>query len=174
MIKIFDPSNKYFAHRLYREQCTFIDGTYVKDLGSLGRALENTIIVDNNMHVFAYHLSNGVPICSFFGQHWDQELKHLVSRTHNSTSTSSLIPRFVFIHWSMLTNISLLGKHSSGTTQSTRRLPPIIGLNVQTKRKNIRRISVANRPRSLRGQPHSASSRESRSKLCGRIQTRKR
>ena len=80
MIKVFDPNNKYFAHRLYRQHCTLADGILVKDLGSLGRPLERTIIVDNSIHVFFYHLSNGIPICSFVGQPWDQELNILVSQ----------------------------------------------------------------------------------------------
>lgn len=67
VIAIFDPQDKYFAHRLYREHCTYVGGIYVKDLGSLGRPLETTILVDNSIHAFACHVTNGVPIPSFFG-----------------------------------------------------------------------------------------------------------
>ena len=88
MIKIFDPQGKYFAHRLYREHCTPVEHVFIKDLNSLGRPLETTIIVDNSIHAFACQISNGVPIPSFFGQPWDQELKLLVSKdkTHLSLS----------------------------------------------------------------------------------------
>lgn len=77
---MIDPSNKYFSHRLYRNDCTLVDGVYVKDLRSLGRPLESTVIVDNSVYVFGYHHSNGIPIASFFGQPWDEELKPLVSQ----------------------------------------------------------------------------------------------
>lgn len=80
MISIFDPTDKYFAHRLYREHCTLVEGVYIKDLTSLGRPIESTIIVDNSIHAFACHILNGVPIPSFFGQPWDFELKLLVSK----------------------------------------------------------------------------------------------
>jgi len=53
VIKIFDPQGKYFAHRLYREHCTPVEHIFVKDLSSLGRPLETTIIVDNSIHAFA-------------------------------------------------------------------------------------------------------------------------
>ena len=84
VIAMFDPEDKYFAHRLYREHCTFVDGIYIKDLGSLGRPLETTILVDNSIHAFACHITNGIPIPSFFGQPMDNELKLLVSDTEHS------------------------------------------------------------------------------------------
>lgn len=67
VIDIFDPERKIFAHRLYREHCTLVEGIYVKDLGILGRPLEKMLIVDNSIHAFACHITNGVPIPSFYG-----------------------------------------------------------------------------------------------------------
>ena len=78
MISIFDPEHRYFAARLYRQHCSNVNGSYVKDLTRLGRPLNQTIIVDNSIHAFAFQISNGVPIPSFFGQPWDNELQLLV------------------------------------------------------------------------------------------------
>lgn len=52
----------------------------MKDLSRLGRDLSKTIIVDNSIHAFAYNLTNGIPIPSFYGQLQDQELQMLVSK----------------------------------------------------------------------------------------------
>ncbi len=64
---MFDPQNKFFAHRLYREHCTLVQGIYIKDLSCLARPLDTTLIVDNSVQAFACHLTNGIPIPSFFG-----------------------------------------------------------------------------------------------------------
>lgn len=67
-----DPFNTYFSHRLYRDSCILINEQhFIKDLNLLGRDLSKTIIVDNSIQAFAYHLQNGIPIPSFYGQHWD-------------------------------------------------------------------------------------------------------
>ena len=39
--------HKYISHRLYRNNCIFNGGVYLKDLNRLGRDLKKTIIVDN-------------------------------------------------------------------------------------------------------------------------------
>ena len=57
-----------------------MDDILVKDLSALGRPIEKIIIVDNSIHAFAFHISNGVPIPSFYGQPWDNELKLLVNK----------------------------------------------------------------------------------------------
>jgi TFIIF-interacting CTD phosphatase-like protein len=92
---MFDPGNKYFVHRLYRNECTIVDSLYIKDLSSLGRPLESTVIVDNSAYVFGYHVTNGIPIESFFGQPWDQELIALVSQL---SSYSVKLDSFAFNH----------------------------------------------------------------------------
>ena len=39
ILKTFDPEDKYFSYKLYRESCTFVNGNYIKDLNRLNRDL---------------------------------------------------------------------------------------------------------------------------------------
>lgn len=45
VIDVIDADNSISA-RLFRESCTYVDGSYVKNLEFLGRDLKRTIIVD--------------------------------------------------------------------------------------------------------------------------------
>jgi CTD small phosphatase-like protein 2 len=53
----------------------------------LGRDLSRTMIVDNSILAFGYHLSSGIPIPSFYGQPWDNELPHLINILKDLYST---------------------------------------------------------------------------------------
>ncbi|KAJ1537598.1 hypothetical protein HK405_014497 [Cladochytrium tenue] len=64
--------------RLFREACVHHKGNYVKDLGLLGRPLKDVIILDNSPASYIFHLSNAVPISSWFSDQNDSELVDLI------------------------------------------------------------------------------------------------
>ena len=66
--------NKTVKHRLFRESCYLYQGNYVKDLTSLGRPLERTIILDNSPHSYAFQPMNALPISSFIDDPTDTDL----------------------------------------------------------------------------------------------------
>lgn len=71
-------SANYFAHRLFRQQCTHHRGVYVKDLRRLGRPLGDTVIVDNNPDSYLFHPDYAIPITSWFSDETDRELLDLI------------------------------------------------------------------------------------------------
>lgn len=77
ILDIVDPHGKYFHHRLFRDSCMPVEGSYVKDLNVLGRDVSKCILVDNSPHVFGYNLDNGIPISSWYQDRACNELEKL-------------------------------------------------------------------------------------------------
>ena len=77
LLDLLDPQRKYTRYRLFRDSCVNVDSTFVKDLRILGRDLDRVVIVDNAVEAFTFHLDNGVPIKSWFGDVEDVELLKL-------------------------------------------------------------------------------------------------
>lgn len=70
-------TKKHVAYRLFREACVNFNGQLVKDLSKLGRDLRHTIIVDNSPTSYMLHVSNAMPIRSWFDDQEDKELEAL-------------------------------------------------------------------------------------------------
>ena len=76
LLDILDKDNN-IKHRLYREQCTFINGLYIKDLKRLNRPLKDLIIVDNSPLAYAFNEENGLPIKTWYDDYTDDELNKI-------------------------------------------------------------------------------------------------
>jgi len=70
--------HKVVDWRLFRESCSPFKGSYVKDMGRMGRDLSTIMILDNSPHSYAFNPENAVPIESWFTDPNDLELLHLV------------------------------------------------------------------------------------------------
>ena len=60
--------------RLFREHCSMVGITYIKDLKKLGRDLKDIIIVDNSPLSYSLNHENGLPILTWFNDKNDREL----------------------------------------------------------------------------------------------------
>ena len=76
LLDIIDKKG-YCPFRLFREHCTLINTTFVKDLKRLGRDLKDIIIVDNSPVSYALNPDNGLPITSWFDDKSDRELYNI-------------------------------------------------------------------------------------------------
>ena len=65
-------------YRLFREHCTLINTTFVKDLQRLGRDLKDVVIVDNSPLSYILHPDNGLPIQTWFEDKTDRELYKII------------------------------------------------------------------------------------------------
>ena len=73
LLDILDKE-KNIKFRLYRENCMFINGVYIKELKKLNRNLKDVIIVDNSPIAYAFDSVNGLPIKSWYEDKKDNEL----------------------------------------------------------------------------------------------------
>ena len=88
----------YCPYRLFREHCTLINTTFVKDLQRLGRDIKNIIIVDNSPVSYALHPENGLPILTWFEDKSDRELFKITPILQFLSSVPDVreyIPKFV-------------------------------------------------------------------------------
>ena len=77
LLNILDKE-KNIKHRLYREDCTFINGLFIKDLKRLNRPLKDIIIVDNSPLAYAFNSENGLPIKTWYEEPNDTELNKIL------------------------------------------------------------------------------------------------
>ena len=77
LLNILDKE-KNIRYRLYREECTFINGLFIKDLKRLNRPLSDLIIVDNSPLAYTFNIENGLPIKTWYDDINDKELNKIL------------------------------------------------------------------------------------------------
>ena len=77
LLDILDKE-KFCSFRLFREHCTFLNSSFVKDLKKLGRDLKDVIIVDNSPLAYLLNSDNGLPILTWFDDENDKELYKII------------------------------------------------------------------------------------------------
>ncbi|OAF68509.1 hypothetical protein A3Q56_03765 [Intoshia linei] len=68
IIKKFDPDNKFFKKRFYRDSCHFLMGIHVKDLNIVRRNLNNVIIIDDVLQAVSLQKRNCILIDKWTGE----------------------------------------------------------------------------------------------------------
>jgi Dullard-like phosphatase family protein len=75
VMDIFDPKRTIFCSRLYRENCLPAAGMNIKNMRNFEG--KDVFIVDNLIYSYAFHMSQGIPICAFVDDPMDVELQDL-------------------------------------------------------------------------------------------------
>ncbi|EAX89220.1 NLI interacting factor-like phosphatase family protein [Trichomonas vaginalis G3] len=84
-----DP-DKNIKYRLYRESCSDLGGSHVKDLSKIGRDLKKTIIIDNSPMAYILQPYNAIPITSWYDDKNDKELFTIMNVLTKSYRISSV------------------------------------------------------------------------------------
>ena len=86
MLELIDPENSIFQFKMFREDCTVVDGTHIKDLRNIrNRHLNDIMMIDNLAYSFAFQMENGVPIRPFIKEKQDLELKFIADKLETIT-----------------------------------------------------------------------------------------
>lgn len=71
-------TTKVITGRLFREHCTYLQGNYVKDMSRLGRALSQSIIIDNSPCCYQLQPENAMACVSWYDDPSDNQLADML------------------------------------------------------------------------------------------------
>jgi len=78
ILNLIDRPHKCIRERYYRSSCRMVNGIPLKDLRVTGRDLSKVVIVDNSETGYFLQPENGIPIPSWTGNPFDNELVKLL------------------------------------------------------------------------------------------------
>jgi len=82
--------SKVIDVRLFRESCSLFKGNYVKDMGRLGRSLDDVIIIDNSPTSYLFNPENAIAIETWFDDPNDNELMDLMPILRELTTVDNV------------------------------------------------------------------------------------
>ena len=97
LLDILDKNND-IKFRLFRENCTYINSTYIKELKRLNRNLKDLVIVDNSPLAYTFDIDNGLPIKTWYDDKNDTELYKIINILEFLSTTNDVryyIKKFV-------------------------------------------------------------------------------
>lgn len=68
IVSTIDPNGQYIKAIYSREHCTNVQNFFVKDLDILDLDLQRTVIIDDSLISFAFHIDNGLLIEAWKGE----------------------------------------------------------------------------------------------------------
>jgi len=80
--------HKVVDWRLFRESCSPYKGSYVKDMGRMGRDIDSIMIIDNSPHSYLFNPQNAIPCESWFSDKNDRELLDLIPKLEQLADAS--------------------------------------------------------------------------------------
>lgn len=91
ILDFIDPRGEIFSGRMYRQHCTQIEGSYIKDFSVVkNRRKSDMILVDNLIYSYAADLERGVHIQNFYDDQSDTELLYLATVLESFKSYSDV------------------------------------------------------------------------------------
>jgi len=92
-----DPEGRFISTRLYRQHCTEVCGSFLKDMCRLGRPLERVVLVDNSPVSIVLCPDNGIIVSSWTAEGDDDrelmELLLLLQQCEVQTSVQDFLTR---------------------------------------------------------------------------------
>ena len=114
-------------HRLFREHCSLVNTSFIKDLTKLGRDLKDIIIIDNTPVAYSLNKENGIPIVSWFEDKRDRELYNLIPILEFLSSVPDVrefIPKLVINNEvSYLASIDIMRKYKNSSKKMNKYKP---------------------------------------------------
>lgn len=142
--------DKVVKYRLFRENCTWINNIYVKELKRLNRNMRNVIIVDNNPNSFYLDCDNGIPIKGFYQDKNDKELlqmAYVLEKLSKIFDVRLIIKEIIFLNQLNYDKAFELFKHkekSKATNDNESLIKGMIHNNQPNLIKNNRKKSDGN------------------------------